>query len=85
MASADEFDITIHGKGGHAALPNLTIDPIVVGAHVLSVLQTLVSRRTDPLDSTVISICQFHAGTAYNVIPDKAVLKGTLRCLNEKQ
>ncbi len=82
MASADSFDLTIKGKGGHAAYPHLTVDPIVVGAQVISAWQTLASREVSPLDSVVVTVTQFHAGTAYNVIPGTAKLSGTVRCLS---
>ena len=80
MAAAERFDITITGTGGHAAMPQKCIDPIVIGTQVVSALQTLVSRSADPLDPVVISITNFNAGTgAFNVIPDTATLRGTLR------
>lgn len=80
MAAADRFDISIKGTGGHAASPHKTNDPIIVGAKLVSALQTLVSRAADPLDSVVISITNFNAGTgAFNVIPESADLSGTLR------
>lgn len=80
MAAADRFDITITGAGGHAAMPNKTVDPIIVGAQLVGTLQTLVSRSADPLDSVVLSITNFNAGTgAFNVIPDTAEINGTLR------
>lgn len=80
-ASSDTFTITITGKGGHAAGPHRSIDPVVIGSQIVLGLQTLVSRRTNPLDSAVISVTQFHAGSANNVIPNEAVLKGTVRTL----
>jgi hippurate hydrolase len=80
-AASDRFWITITGRGGHAARPHRSIDPIVVGAHVVLALQSLVARRTDPLDSAVLSITQFHAGSTGNVIPDEAILNGTVRTL----
>ena len=80
-AAADRFWVRITGKGGHAAGPHRSIDPIVIGAQIVLALQTIVSRRTNPLDSAVISICQFHAGSAGNIIPDDAVLNGTVRTL----
>ncbi|MGH7212401.1 MAG: amidohydrolase, partial [Acetobacteraceae bacterium] len=80
-AAADMIEITITGRGGHAARPHLAIDPIVVGAQLVGALQTLVARRIDPIDSAVLSICQFHAGTAHNVIPETATLSGTVRTL----
>ncbi len=80
MAAADRFDITITGKGGHAAMPHKTIDPVIIGSKLVTVLQTLTSRSADPLDSVVISVTNFNAGTgAFNVIPDTAELNGTLR------
>jgi hippurate hydrolase len=80
-AASDRFIITISGKGGHAARPHKTIDPVVIGSHIVLALQSVVSRRTDPLDSAVLSITQFHAGSAHNVIPDTAMLSGTVRTL----
>ena len=80
-ANTDDFIITIAGRGGHAARPHRGIDPVVIGAQIVLALQTLVARRVDPLDSAVLSTCQFHAGTASNVIPDEAVLRGTIRTL----
>lgn len=85
MASTDALDITIHGKGAHAANPNRGVDPIVAASHVVTALQTVVSRHRDPLDPAVVTIGSFHAGTARNVIPDTAVLAGTLRALSQKQ
>ncbi|MDP9727960.1 MULTISPECIES: M20 family metallopeptidase [Alicyclobacillus] len=83
MGSVDEFTLTIHGVGGHAAIPNLTVDPIVIGAHLVTALQTLVSRGVSPLASGVVTVGKFQAGTARNVIPDIAVLEGTVRSLDE--
>jgi amidohydrolase len=81
MAAADEITITIEGKGGHAALPHLCIDPLVVGAQIVTALQTITSRNVDPLDSSVVSITRFEAGTANNIIPQSAWLNGTVRTL----
>lgn len=81
MASPDRFDLKIIGRGGHAARPQNTVDPIPIGAEIISALQTIVSRRIDPLDSAVISVCNFEAGSTHNVIPDQAVLKATVRSL----
>ncbi|TCZ59701.1 M20 aminoacylase family protein [Roseicella aquatilis] len=81
LAASDRVSITLRGVGGHAARPHVTVDPVLVGAHVLVALQALVARRTDPLDSAVLSITMFHAGSAMNVIPDVAELKGTVRTL----
>ena len=80
-AAADTFTIHIDGRGGHAARPHRAIDPVVIGAHIVLALQSVVSRRTDPLDSAVLSTCQFHAGTVSNVIPEVAMLNGTVRTL----
>lgn len=79
FASADEFILTINGKGGHGAMPQNSVDPIVAGAHFVTVLQTIVSREIAPKDPAVFTVGQFTAGTTFNVIPDSAVLKGTVR------
>lgn len=81
MAAADRFVIEIEGKGGHAASPHLCIDPVLAGAQIVSAVQGIVSRSVDPLDACVISITQFNAGTAQNVIPENARLAGTIRTL----
>jgi amidohydrolase len=79
MASVDQFEIDILGRGGHAAAPHQTIDPVLVAAHVITALQSLVSRRRDPLSEAVVSVTEVHAGRAFNVIPDRAQLRGTVR------
>lgn len=80
MASSDSFEITITGKGGHAAMPHLNVDPIVAAAHIVTNLQSIVSRQVDPVDQAVVSITNFNAGSgAFNVIPEKAFLTGTFR------
>ena len=81
MAAADMITITIDGKGGHAAKPDLAVDPILIGAHIVTAMQSVVSRNIDPLECGVISLCTFNAGTAGNVIPAQAVLTGTARSL----
>ena len=81
MAASDRIYITIHGKGGHAAKPHCCIDPLLAGAHVVTALQSIVSRNVDPLESGVVSICMFHAGDTQNVIPATAKLTGTARSL----
>ena len=81
LAAADRLDIRVTGRGGHAALPHLAVDPIMIGAQIIAGLHQVVSRRVDPLDAAVISLCQFHAGDAYNVIPDRAEIAGTVRTL----
>ncbi len=78
-SSSDTAVITLHGKGGHGAMPHTTVDPIVVGAHLVLALQTLVSREVDPNDMAVVTVGALHAGTAANVIPDTAELKLTIR------
>jgi len=79
MASSDEFEIRITGRGGHAAMPHQTIDPVVIGSQIVQALQAIVSRNANPVDATVITVTQFHAGDAINVIPGDAVLRGTAR------
>lgn len=81
MASLDTFEITLTGKGCHAAMPDKGADPIVAAAELILALQTIPSRRLSPLDSAVISVTQINAGEAINVIPETAILKGTVRCL----
>lgn len=81
LASTDEFHVTIKGKGGHAAYPHLCVDPIVIGAQIVTALQTIASRRVGPLDSVVVTVGCFHAGFANNVIPPEATLIGTIRSL----
>ncbi|NMM65325.1 amidohydrolase [Clostridium sp. P21] len=81
MAASDNFKIIIHGKGGHGGQPQRCIDPIAVGCEIYMALQTIVSRKVDPLEPAVISIGKFNAGSAHNIIPDKAELEGTIRTL----
>ena len=73
------FDIEVIGKGGHGAFPQFAIDPITIAAEIISAIQTIISRATSPNESAVLSITKMHAGDAYNVIPEKAVLSGTVR------
>jgi len=84
MAATDSIDIRIQGLGGHAARPHLCIDSVLVGAQLVTALQSIVSRTVDPLESAVVSMCEFHAGNARNVIPQTAELKGTVRTLTAK-
>lgn len=79
MAAADRFELTIQGRGGHGAQPHLTVDPIAVGAQIVLALQTIVAREVDPTKEAVVTVGVFEAGSAANVIPDTAVLRGTLR------
>jgi hippurate hydrolase len=83
MASTASIDIHIEGHGGHAARPHKCIDSVMVGTQLITALQQIVSRNVDPLDSAVVSICEFHAGDARNVIPQSAVLRGTVRTLTK--
>jgi hippurate hydrolase len=79
MAASDEFEIAIRANGGHAAMPHKCVDPVAIGAQIVTALQTLVSRTLDPVESAVVSVTQFHAGTTHNVIPGEARLAGTVR------
>ncbi|MGO8920107.1 MAG: M20 aminoacylase family protein [Stellaceae bacterium] len=79
MASFDIFEITVKGKGTHAALPHLGVDPVIAAAQIVMGLQTITSRNTHPLESAVISVTQIHGGDTWNVIPDEVVLRGTTR------
>ncbi len=83
LAGADGFKITVRGRGGHAARPQQAIDPIVVGAQIVVALQTLVAREVNPIDPAVLTIGAFNAGNRSNVIPDEAVLLGTIRAFDE--
>jgi amidohydrolase len=82
MASADRLTIEIEGRGGHAARPHISVDPVLVGAQIINQIQSIVSRNVDPLESAVVSICMFQAGSTDNVIPQTARLRGTARSLN---
>jgi len=84
MAGTDRFEITLTGRGGHAAMPHQAIDVVVAGSMLVQSLQSLVSRNTDPLDAAVVSVTRFHAGHADNVLPESAVLGGTVRSLNAR-
>lgn len=79
MSSPSEFAIEIKGRGGHAAEPQKTIDPIIIGANIINLFQTIVSRNKDPLKSAVLSVTSFQAGNAFNIIPSNAYIKGTVR------
>jgi amidohydrolase len=83
MAAADLFEIRLTGRGGHGAMPHFSIDPVVVAAHLVTALQTLVSRNTDPADSSVLSVTKINGGTAFNVIPNDASIAGTIRTFRE--
>ena len=82
MASFDIFEIELTGRGSHAALPHTGIDPVVAASALVQALQTITSRNVDPIESSVVSVTQVHAGDTWNVIPDAAVLRGTTRAFS---
>ena len=84
MASVDEFEISVVGRGGHAASPHQTVDPVLVSAHLVTALQSLISRRRNPFEEAVLSVTQVNAGHAFNVIPGHAELRGTVRTFGGK-
>lgn len=84
MAAADRFAVHIRGKGGHGAKPQDCVDPVVIGAQIVTALQTLVAREIDPTEEAVVSVCVFKSGDAFNVIPDTADLGGTARTFNAR-
>ena len=84
LAATTFLEITVEGEGGHAAMPHLTIDPVVTSAQIITNLQSIVSRKLDPLDSGVISISTIHGGEASNVIPPEVKLQGTIRSLTNE-
>ncbi len=79
MASSNEFEITVTGRGAHAAMPHNGVDPIMTAGAIAQNLQTLITRNKKPIDTAVLSITQIHAGDAYNIIPNEALLRGTVR------
>lgn len=81
MASTDEFTIDIRGRGGHAARPHATVDPMIVATQMVQALQTIVSRAVDPLESAVVSVTKIHVGDVYNVIAETGRVAGTVRTL----
>src|SRR5581483_1789470 len=83
-AAADSFSAVVRGRGGHAALPHETIDPVVVAAHVVTGLQSLVSRTVDPMKNAVVSVTRIHGGTADNIVPEAVELGGTVRTFDEE-
>ena len=84
MAAADDFTIKILGRGGHAAEPEETIDPLVIGVQLVQAIQTISSRNLSALEKVVISVTQFHAGTTHNIIPNEAYINGTVRTLSKE-
>jgi len=83
LAAADRFTIEIAGKGAHAMAPHTSVDPVIVAAHTITALQTVAARNINPLDAVVVSTCMVHAGDAFNIIPERATLTGTVRTLSE--
>ena len=79
MAGGEQFTVKIIGKGGHGAIPDVAVDPIVAAAQIVSALQTIVSRNVSPLDTAVVSVTTIHSGSAFNIIPQEATLEGTIR------
>ena len=84
LASSSEFKIVIRGKGGHAAMPHLAVDPIPVAGQMMQAFQTIISRNKKPLETAVISVTMIHAGAATNVIPDSCEMQGTVRCYTQE-
>jgi amidohydrolase len=82
FASADEFELIVRGKGGHGAMPQLAVDPVMAGAYLITMLQTIVSREIAPKDPAVITVGKFVSGTTFNVIPDEATMMGTVRAFD---
>ena len=83
MAAVDEFKITLKGFGGHAAMPHTTQDVILVGSQMVQAINTIVSRNVSPMESAVVSVCKFHSGTAFNIIPKECEILGTIRTFDE--
>lgn len=84
MASSDFFDLIIYGKGGHGALPHETVDPIIIAAFIITNIQTIISRRINPIEPVVISFGAIHGGNAKNIIPSEVFLNGTVRTMNKE-
>jgi hippurate hydrolase len=85
LAAADKLEIVVEGRGGHASMPHQTRDPVPVACEIVTALQALVTRRYDATEATVVTVTQLDAGSAHNVIPDRAVLKGTIRTLSAER
>ena len=83
FASADKFVLSVKGKGGHAAMPDSAVDPIVISAYMITALQTLISRESSPFSPAVITIGIIHAGTAFNIIPETVEMQGTVRAFSQ--
>lgn len=83
MARPDEFELTVHGKGGHAAIPQKAVDPVVIASQIVTVLQSIVSRNVNPLESAVVTVGKIAGGSACNVIPDQVTMLGTIRSFSQ--
>jgi amidohydrolase len=83
MASADKFLVRLKGRGGHGAYPHRAVDPVLAAAHTVTAMQGIISRETDAFEQAVLSVCTMDAGRAFNVIPEEALLGGTVRCMRE--
>ncbi len=83
MAGAEIFKVKVTGKGGHGAVPNLSIDPVAAAAQIITALQTIVARNVSPLQASVVSVTQIHGGDAFNVIPPSVILQGTIRTFDD--
>ena len=84
MAGGAYFDVTVSGRGAHGARPEAGIDPVIIASHITTALQTVISRNVRPLDTAVLSVTQIHAGDAYNVIPEQAFIRGTVRAFSSE-
>ncbi len=84
MAAPDKFRIVIKGKGGHGAMPDLCVDPIAIGHDIYNSLKTISSRKVDPLEPFILSVCKFSSGSAFNIIPDSAEIEGTVRTVTDE-
>jgi amidohydrolase len=84
MAGGAYFDIVVTGRGAHGARPESGVDPVIVASHITTALQTIVSRNVKPTDTAVLSVTQIHAGDAYNVIPQQAIMRGTVRAFSSE-
>jgi amidohydrolase len=84
MAGGAYFDIAVSGRGAHGARPESGIDPVIIASHITTALQTIISRNVRPLDTAVLSVTQIHAGDAYNVIPERAFIRGTVRTFDPR-
>jgi amidohydrolase len=84
MAAADKWTCTVHGEGGHGAMPHQAVDPIVAASHIVTALQAIISRSVSPLETAVVSVGSIHGGDAFNVIPDRVEMSGTIRTYNRE-